>query len=336
MRRLVSLLGAVALLGLVGACGSDEESSSSAGSTGGESSEKFVIGYAAGKVSNPTARAGYAGFVHEAEKLGMEVKVNDANIDINKQVADIDQFVNQKVDAIVVHLIGDPNAVQAPLQRAAKAGIKIFSLDGLPPFPGVKVEMIGLQPSEQVGGEQAKWIGEQLKGKGEVAVTSGPQIPLLDVRHKATTATFKKDFPGIELVKKQAAIPDDATGGRKTAEALLQRYADLKAITAVNDDIAAGMGEAAEAAKRDDVLIVGMNGGDIGMQALKEGRIHANWDFNTLKLGQDMAKAARDVLDGKAPAGDEPVVINGEPTLYTKDNVSEWVAPEKQIEYPDF
>jgi ribose transport system substrate-binding protein len=335
MRRLVSLMGAIALMGLVGACGSDDGSSSSAAGSGSGSKEKFVIGYAAGKVSNPTARAGYAGFVYEAEKLGMEVKVNDANIDINKQVADIDQFVNQKVDAIVVHLIGDPNAVQAPLQRATKAGIKIFSLDGLPPFPGVKVEMVGTQPSAEVGAEQAKWVGEQLKGKGEVAVTGGPQIPLLDVRHQATTETFKKDFPGIKLVKKQNAIPDDATGGRKTGEALLQRYADLKAITAVNDDIAAGMGEAAEAAKR-DVLIVGMNGGDIGMQALKEGRIDANWDFNTLKLGQDMAKAAREILDGKTPAGDEPVMIAGKPTLYTSENISEWVAPEKQIPYPDF
>ncbi|MCU1544988.1 MAG: hypothetical protein JWP30_88, partial [Homoserinimonas sp.] len=56
------------------------------------------IGLAAVKVANPAARQVYAGFTLRSLVLGMYVLVYDANLDINKQISEIDVFFNSDVD----------------------------------------------------------------------------------------------------------------------------------------------------------------------------------------------------------------------------------------------
>jgi ABC-type sugar transport system substrate-binding protein len=338
MRR-IATLGVLFALPLAAAgCGSDNNdkssgdsaaSSTTASTTAAPAGKKYVIGFSVAKVANPTARALYGGFKAQAEKLGMEVKISDANLDINKQVSDIDSFTNQGVDAIMLQLVGDPNAVRAPLARANKKGIPIFDVDGLPPFPGVRLN--AFQPSKEMGIAAAKYIGEDLGGKGTVIMTGGVPIPLLEARVASFTETLKKEFPGVKLLKRADSVPDDENGGRQMGESLLSKYPDLDAIICVNDDIASGVADAVKSAGR-DVKVIGMNGSKNGIDRVKQGTIAATFDGLSLEIGQKAADEAKKILDGTTK--EEVTTFTLQPVLYTKDNVDKWVDPFERIDFP--
>lgn len=288
------------------------------------------IGLAAVKVANPAARQVYAGFTHRSQELGMDVKVNDANLDINKQISDIDEFINSDVDAIIIHLGGDPNAVRGPIQRAIDKGIRIFSIDELPGIDGV--DLLAVQPSATASEAAAEWIIEELGGEGQVAVVGGPAIPVLKTRWEAATKVFESQ-PGIELVERQDSIPDDAGGGRLVAENLLNRYPDLDAIWTINDSVASGVGQAIRSAGR-DVLVTGINGDEEGIQGIKEGYINATWDTSGLELGRLAAEEAYRILSGDVADDELPIRIDVDPVKWTTKNVSKWQRPEDRIPYP--
>jgi ABC-type sugar transport system substrate-binding protein len=334
MRRRASWATTAAALAasavLVAACGEDDDASTSAGSGSGGSEEKsYTIGMSAAKVANPTARALYGGFKYQAEKLGMDVTINDANLDINKQISDIDTFTNQGADAVILQLVGDPNAVRGPLTRANEKGLKIFNIDGLPPdIPGVVLS--AFQPSEAMGVMAAQYVGDRLKEKGTAIMTGSFPVPVLEVRVKTATETFKKEYPGIKLLPRHDAKPDDESGGRAMGEALLSKYDDLDAIICVNDDIASGVADAVAAAGR-DVIVVGMNASKNGIDKLKQGRLAATIDGLSLEVGMEAADHAKKILDGDVT---EPVTFSPTPKLYTQENVDEWVDPFERIDFP--
>jgi ABC-type sugar transport system substrate-binding protein len=326
----VLTVGSIAAAG----CGSDDNKSSAGGTaTGAEASapkgKEYTIGFSVAKVANPTARALYGGFKYRAEKLGMKVKISDANLDINKQVSDIDSFSSQGVDAIMVQLVGDPNAVRGPLARAAKKNIPIFSVDGLPPFPGVR--MNAFQPSKEMAETAAKYVGDTLEGKGTVIMTGAIPIPLLEIRVGAATAVLKKDYPDIKLLGRQNSIPDDENGGRQMGESLLSKYPTLDAIICVNDDIASGVADAVKASGR-KVLVIGMNGSKNGIDRIKQGAMAATVDGLSEEVGEKAAVEGQKILDGTTTAKVTDFTLP--PVLYSKDNVDKWVDPFKRIPFP--
>ncbi|MCA1646336.1 MAG: sugar ABC transporter substrate-binding protein [Chloroflexi bacterium] len=297
---------------------------------GGTASKQFTIGLAAGKVGNPGAREIYAGFTSEARKLGMTVKINDANLDVNKQISDIDQFTNQKVDAIAIHLIGDPKAVQGAVSKAQAQGIHIFSFDEEEVFPNI--EVLAYQNTAEEGKQSAAYIAKQLNDKGSVIVTGGPPVPVLERRYNAAVEEFKK-HPNITVLPRQDIIPDDAAGGRQVGEQLLAKYQNLDAIWTENDEIAQGVGAAVKAAGR-KVIVTGINGDQEGIDAIKQGTMDATWDSLGTDFGMKAADAAFKILGGETPKTSLPVRIFPTPILYTKDNVNQWVPPELRVPYP--
>src|SRR5947209_6409075 len=143
----------------------------------------FRIGLAGGNFSIPAARAVYEGFVYRAQQLGMDVKSNDANDDVNKQISDIDYFIGQKMDAIVIQEVGDPTAFRAALDRAHQAGIHIFSLDE---FPGQdNVELQAYASARDLGAASARWLGQRLNGKGSVVIVGTFPVLVLETRIQA-------------------------------------------------------------------------------------------------------------------------------------------------------
>lgn len=348
---LVAALGASTLL-LASGCSSSGSASSDAASTPAESAvaapeastaasapadggaaeaamprgggDKFVIGIAAAKVANPAANLTYAGIKKQAEELGMEVKILDSNLDINKQVSDIDQLTSAGADAIFIHLVGDPNAVRSAVQRAQEAGVHINGVDALPTLEGV--EVIADQDSVIMASTAADWVGQQLGGKGQVACLGSIRIPVLDIRVATCEETFKAKYPDIEVVPRVDALPDDASGGRTAAEQLLVKYPKLKAILSVTDIIGAGAANAVKAAGK-DVITTGLGASPESVNAIKAGTMTYVLNPRSEEIGANAVKAVHDILTGKSAKPAETIIVDSVPDPYTKENIDSWVDP---------
>ena len=73
-------------------------------------------------------------FVSTAQELGAEVNVQNANGDLQEQIAQIDYFIKKKVDVIVIVMVAseeDTGNFLAAVERAQRAGIPVIAYDRL-------------------------------------------------------------------------------------------------------------------------------------------------------------------------------------------------------------
>ena len=126
-------LGAAAALsvGMLVGCSSGTSGGSESGGEGG-GGDTFTVGISVAAGQNSTLQAIVEGLRAELETVGGELITADAQLDIDKQIAEIDTFVNRGVDAIVVQPLDFPTLSSA-LQRADAAGFLalLFAAHGL-------------------------------------------------------------------------------------------------------------------------------------------------------------------------------------------------------------
>lgn len=292
-----------------------------------------VVGIAGANYAIPAARAQYEGVAAALKERGIKYRFLDALLDINKQVAQIDQFVNEGVDAIVINVAGDPNAVLAPLNRAHEAGIKVFGIGPTPGFPHLVVQAD--IPSAEQGVRSGEYMCEALGGKGEIAMIKAIEIPTLAPRWDKFRETINAKCPDVKIMAEERSIPDDSATARPIAENLLTRFPDLDAIWAMNDGIALGAALAAKSAGRSDMIITGINGEQYAAEGIKMGLIQASWDMEPVELGYDLGLKVADILQGKAPVPAETIVtVPTDVPMWTKDTIAGWKPYEQRIPYP--
>src|SRR3954467_7216473 len=107
---------------------------------GSQARAEFTVGF-----SNPTGAAASLNATQDAvtalgKHVGFKVIPLDAQLNVQKQVSDINQFIAQKVNAIIVFPLA-PSTLNPALQRARKAGIKVIGWDALqtPPAGGTSI-----------------------------------------------------------------------------------------------------------------------------------------------------------------------------------------------------
>ena len=294
--------------------------------------KKPVVGIIGANYAIEAARAQYESIAAGLKARGIEFKFLDAQLDINKQVAHIDQFVDEGVSAIAMDIAGDPNAVLGPLLRADKAGVKIFSIGGTPGFDKTLVQVN--MPSAELGVKSGEYLCKVTGGTGEIALIEAIDIPVLAPRWNGLKETIAAKCPDLKIMAIERAIPDDAATGRPLAENLLTRFPDLKAIWAMNDGIALGTGLAVKSAGR-DVIVTGLNGEVQGIDGIKNGVISASWDMMPTDGGTVLANRIADILEGKTPAPTTTEVIDIKDVAeWTKDNIGDWKAYDQRVVYP--
>jgi D-xylose transport system substrate-binding protein len=108
-------------------------------------------------------------FIAAAKELGAEVSVQSADGDAAKQVAQIENLISKKVDAIVVVPKDGPTLFNV-LKDAKKAGIKVISYDRVVMSPSVDLWVTF--DNERVGQMQGEALMKALP-KGSVYVLKG-------------------------------------------------------------------------------------------------------------------------------------------------------------------
>jgi D-xylose transport system substrate-binding protein len=205
------------------------------------SKEKPVIGFSIDDLRVERWARDRDFFIAAAKELGAEVSVQSADGDSAKQVAQIENLISKKVDALVIVPKDGPTLINV-LKEAKKAGIKIISYDRLIKSPDV--DMYISFDNERVGFMQGEALMKALP-KGNVYVMSGDpgdnNAKLFKAgAMKAMEPNIKKG--DIKILGEQAVVDWLPANALKIAENVLTQFNNkIDGFLAPNDGTAGGV-----------------------------------------------------------------------------------------------
>lgn len=246
----------------------------------------------------------------EAEAKGVPLEISIANQDLNKQLADVEDFIVKGVDVIVISPV-DSQGVMAAIAKADAAGIKVVTVD-VPAANAKVTSHIGTD--NYAGGVKAgELMAEVLGGTGKVAIIDYPTVQSVVARVEGFRKALES-HPGIEIVAQQTGIT--RAEALAVAQNMLQANPDIAGIFGFGDDAALAAAVAVKAAGLEDQVKV------IGFDGMEEARNAV--DTNPVMVGviqqfpDQMGKTAVDtaaqVIAGQEVPAEQPIV----PGVYTK------------------
>lgn len=242
LRRFTTFVGiaAVSSTALAGCASSDSDP--------GET----TIGVTLNAASNPFFLAEGEAIEAAAAEAGINVTVQYANADVAVQSDQIDTFIRQKVDSIIVDAV-DSDGVGPAVLRAGQADVPVVAIDVSAPGAAATVT----SDNVQAGRDACLYLFEQLGGTGKVAIVDGSAVSAISDRMAGCQQAIDKT-PGIEIVATQRA---DLTRDKSmnVASNILTANPDVAGFFGVNDPTAVGIALAAQQKGR-DVKVVGVDG----------------------------------------------------------------------------
>jgi ribose transport system substrate-binding protein len=239
-----------------------------------------------------------SGMKAEAQKFGYTVNVVDASRDNSKQQSQVEDFISQKVAAIVLTPY-DSQAIGSAIVEANKAGIPVFTADiANASKQGTVVSHIA-SDNIQGGGQAGKLMCSALASGGKVAILDEPEVTSVQDRVKGFKAAIAAGCPSVVLVA-------DIDGGGERAKAssatedVLQAHKDLKGIFGINDDSALGAAKAVEAAGlTGKIAVIGYDATPEARDAIKAGTMYGDAIQHPDQIGAKTIDAIADSFAGK-------------------------------------
>jgi inositol transport system substrate-binding protein len=205
---------------------------------------------------------------------GVKLQFEDARSDVVKQLSQVESFISQKVDAIVVNPV-DTAATKKITEAAVKAGIPLVYVNRRPDDLNLPKGVVTVASNDLEAGQmQMQYLADKMGGKGEIVILLG------DLANNATTNRTKgvkevlAKYPNIKIEQEQTGIwlrdkgmtlvNDWLTQGRK-----------FDAVVSNNDEMAIGAAMALQQAgvKKGSILIAGVDGTPDGLNAVKKGSL---------------------------------------------------------------
>jgi ribose transport system substrate-binding protein len=295
----------VALAAALAACGSDDESGSASAGTGDNGATKDLeIGVMLFNTDLPFYAPLQKGIRLEAERQGVDVDIQNGQLDPARQAQIIQQFVTQKKDAIIISA-SDADAVVPAVKQANAANIPVLGLTNDVGKGAERLTYVGsdnIEFGRLLGQGVVETVGENAK----VALILGALGTTSQRDRSKGFKEFMAKNPGIELLDEQAADWDNAKA-LKVGQDFLNKYkrGQIDAIV-VQGPEGAAPAKAAVKSGRDDVkFIVGDISADV-QQQLKAGTIDAAVFQDPYEQGQVGVRYAVEAASGKAEGVPNP------------------------------
>ncbi|NCO23904.1 MAG: D-ribose ABC transporter substrate-binding protein [Candidatus Infernicultor aquiphilus] len=232
----------------------------------------MTVGLSVSTLNNPFFVILRDGAIEQAKVLDVDLVVMDAQNDPAKQVSDIEDLIQKKVDVILLNPT-DADALVPAVEEANKAGIPILTIDRS--VNGGEVALHIASDNVKGGGMAAAYTVEQLGEKGIVVELEGITGASAARERGQGFDTYIAKFSGIKLAAKQTADFDRAKG-MSVMENILQAQPKIDAVFAQNDEMALGAIQAIKAAKRQkEMFVVGFDAVPDALDAIKAGDMKA-------------------------------------------------------------
>lgn len=254
-------------------------------------------------LNNPFFVTMKEGAEKKADELGYKLIVLDSQNDPSKELSNVEDLLIRGVKAILINPT-DSDAVSNAIRVANQAKIPVLTLDRGASRGDVESHIAS---DNVAGGEMAgKYISEQIGADARVIQLEGIA---------GTSAARERGQGFMNAVKSEnmnllASQPADfdRTKGLNVMENMLSSNPDVQAVFAQNDEMALGAIRAVQASGK-KVLIVGFDGTDDGIAAVKRGLLGATIAQQPGLIGEIGVESAVKVLKGEAVEKNIPVPL---------------------------
>lgn len=305
--RLRTKIGAIAAAGVLGlgmtACGAGDTASKDA----------TRVGVTVYNMSS-FITAGKEGMEAYAKANDIELLWNSANDDVATQATQMDSLINQGVDAIfVVPVQADSLAPQ--IANAKAKGIPVIVTNA---ELNSKEISGNVQPDDvAAGAQEMQMMADKLGGKGNIVILQGPLGQSGEINRSKGIEQVLAKYPDIKVLARDTANWKRDEAVNKVKNWISSFGPQINGVVAQNDDMGLGALQALKESGRSDVPIVGIDGIEDGLNAVKSGEfIGTSLQNGTVELATGLA-VAKAVVKGEK-VNTAPVYIM--PAI-TKENV---------------
>jgi ribose transport system substrate-binding protein len=292
--------------------------------------ETIKIGITQNNVGVDSYQTTYEKAFIEAADADPEVEavVLDAGGDVARQIAQIQDLVQQQVDAIIIWPTNGKAVVPA-VRAASKAGIPVVvtnsniaeeGFDFIKSFSGPDNITQGSRAAE-IMCDKFKAMG--IDGEAQIVQISGqPGYTTAIERAKGFEDRLPEVCPDVKLLETQ---PGDwnREKSQRVMEAFLVKYDDIDGVYAGDDNMGAGALNAAKAAGRDGIIFVGATNFAVGYEAMERGEYWGSIYQSPVDDAKNALATAKAVVKGE----EVPFLNYFDTPKITQDNMADFTKP---------
>jgi len=306
--RMTTKLSVVAAAGTLAlgmtACGAGDTSSNSG---------KTRIGVTVYDMSS-FITAGKEGMDSYAKANDIDLVWNSANNDVSTQASQVDSLINQGVSAIIV-VPAQADSLGPQIASAKSKNIPLLAVNAALDSNDLAGNV---QPDDvAAGAQEMQMMADKLGGKGNIVILQGPLGGSGEINRGKGIDQVLAKYPGIKVLAKDTANWKRDEAVNKVKNWISSFGPQINGVVSENDDMGLGALQALKESGRTDVPIVGIDGIEDGLNAVKSGEfIGTSLQNGTVELSAGLAVA--NALAKKEQVNTKPVYIM--PAI-TKDNV---------------
>lgn len=258
----------------------------------------------------------------------VEAVVLDAGGDVARQIAQMEDLIQQEVDAIIIWPTNGEAVIPA-VRKAHNAGIPVIvtnsniaeaGFDFVASFSGPDNITQGARSAE-IMCDKFKDMG--IDGEAQVVhITGQPGYTTAIERAKGFEDRLPEVCPDVTIIDTQ---PGDwnREKSQKVMEAFLVKYDDIDGVYAGDDNMGVGALNAAKAAGRDGIIFVGATNFAVGYEAMERGEYWGSIYQSPVDDAKAALKTAIETLEGK----DLPFLNYFDTPKITQDNMGDFTKP---------
>jgi ribose transport system substrate-binding protein len=269
-------------------------------------SGKIRVGASVLTQSHPFYQSIKVALEEQAEAQGVDLTITVADQDLNRQLSSIEDFINKKVDVIIITPV-DSDGVKGAVLKANAAKIPVITVD----IKANGVNVIShIATDNYTGGKLAgEAMAKYLGYKGKVALITYPEVQSVRDRIKG----FKEQVAPYKNIKIVTELPGRTREEAKTTtEDMMTAHPDLNGIFGFGDDMAIAATTVIKE-KKSNAIVIGFDGMDEGRK-----RVDADNAFKAVvmqapdKMGKTAIDLAIKIVHGQSVEKHIPII----PGLY--------------------
>ncbi|RTQ98909.1 sugar ABC transporter substrate-binding protein [Halomonas nitroreducens] len=291
-----------------------------------QAEETYRIGITQNNVGVDSYQTTYeSAFENAADELdNVDVVVLDAGGDVARQIGQVRNLIQQRVDAIIIWPTNGQAVIPA-IRQAHRAGIPVVVTNSKIAEAGLDYIAAFSGPDNvQQGASSAEMMCEALDGQGQIVQIAGqPGYTTAMERSKGFEDRLAEACPDVEILETQPA-DWNREKAQRVMENFLTKYDDIDGVYAGDDNMGVGALNAAKSAGRaEDIAFIGATNFAVGYEAIERGEYYGSIYQSPVDDAEAALQTALDVLEGK----EVPKMNFFETPKITADNLSEFDKP---------